>query len=91
MYTEMQKNKDSQGHVEEDLDHRSQHTYKMIGIEICGLVSRSRGAEQESGKQSCRSVIGWKETRGGSGWAALWFLVLGIFISWKFFDLHTFL
>lgn len=46
MYMEMQRTKDSQGNVEEDLDHRSQHTYKMIVMEICGLVSRSSGAER---------------------------------------------
>ena len=36
----MQRGEDSQGNLEEDLDHRHQYTYKMGVIKICGLLKR---------------------------------------------------
>lgn len=35
---EIQRGKDSEGSLEDNLDPRSQYTYKVIVIKICGLV-----------------------------------------------------
>lgn len=37
IYVTVQRKKDSQGYLEEDLDHRYQCTHNVTGIKICGL------------------------------------------------------